>query len=153
MRRTPRRHGTLLIEMIAALTLLSVAAMFASQFMMTSVTTMNRLERQREGERRVDHMVNRLRADVWSARAVRVDAQALTLDGERVRWSFEPGDERHRVVGRVRRHGADADDDGFDLPVLPRLGEHALGVVVHLDEQRVILVSQHLVADAREEQP
>lgn len=154
----PRRgRGFMMFEMLAALTLIAVAALFANQVLLGIIRTMGQVERQRQAQRDIDNVLRLLRTDVWSADALQLEAGVLTIDDGRAIWSIEPGDEVARIAGRLRRESAEPGQDPvtsrFDLPATPNLALHEAGVKLHLDEQRVLIVSQQRLLEPGERVP
>ena len=79
-RHLRRRRGVFLIEMMVVVSIMAVVALLAAQIMTISFK-MEREARLHEAlVGRIDNAVDRMRRDVWSAKAVRATDTTLQLD-------------------------------------------------------------------------
>ena len=79
-RHRKRRRGVFLIEMVVVVALMAIVALVASQIMSISFKMQREARLHEALVTRVDNAVDRMRRDVWSAKAIRATDTKLDLD-------------------------------------------------------------------------
>ena len=133
--KAPR--GFMLLEMIAALILLTAFALVASQLFTWSMRVVREAPPAEEQLLSFDSMVEALRADAWSAERVQVEDERTVRVGE-VRWAVTDDgavvrtarDESRVWPGVGTRVRFVADDAGVVVRVLDRGGAEAGRILV-----------------------
>jgi type II secretory pathway pseudopilin PulG len=98
-RRTARRRGYLLIELMAILGIIALTALIAIDLYLNMSQNHIRLIGQQEAQQRFDLAVRQLRSDVWNVSAASIDDKGLLqltrTDGKKIQW--RAGDRLNRT--------------------------------------------------------
>ncbi len=157
-----RRHGYSLLEMVAALSLLTVFLLLAGQ-LVKQVTIVQRVAADMEWSvSRMDFALRALRGDVWTTSSITLEGEGqlvLRMSGQAVRWVYtsEPS-VRYPGRGWLIRHSDGvsqavgktdqaAREGRYEVPLGVRFSNvSASGLEIAIDGQTIWLPGQVILA-------
>jgi prepilin-type N-terminal cleavage/methylation domain-containing protein len=150
------RGGYTLIELMVVLSLLGTFAVTASSVFVQSVVLSRDAQRGQKAVGQIQFALRQLRADVWGATAIVVPIAGSFLlrqgDGAVITWTTyaqddgAADDESVILIRALEQANPTTRQREFTLPMPMQVTANRVGLVVRLDEDEALMVSQVLLA-------